>query len=191
MNSFIFQIVVLWSSALCSHKQNGFSSSLLSMFFQGPLRFTDLLRFGGSSVISLQTVQLSLTLGHLYHEGFLHLLATLGSRLPACYFPIINILIHPPHATLSAQRKPVPTLSQARLDSNGKRKEQHRALLLDKCHLYILRHPNWPSVTSAGNYLEAGRLTELSSLVSECSDSILPKHRFKLLGICRLIYVVT
>lgn len=47
MNSFIFQIVILWSSALFSHKQNGVSSLLLSMFFQGPRRFADLLRFLG------------------------------------------------------------------------------------------------------------------------------------------------
>lgn len=45
MNSFIFQIVVLWSSTLFFHKQNSVSSFLLSVFFQGPLRFTDLLRF--------------------------------------------------------------------------------------------------------------------------------------------------
>lgn len=182
MNSFIFQIVVLWSSALFSHKQNGVSSFLLSMFFQRPLRFTDLLRFWGSSVISVQTVQLSLTLGHLYHEGFLHLLATLGSRLPACYFPIINILIHS-LTPLFLPRESLFPLSP--------RQDQIQMGRGRNSHLYILRHPNWPSVTSVGNYLEAGRLTELSSLVYECSDSILPKHRFKLLGICRLIYVVT
>lgn len=70
------------------------------------------------------------------------------------------------HLILPAWRDSDPSLFQALLDANGKRKVLWGGLPLDKGHLYILKHLALPSVTSAGNNLEARGLTELYSAVS-------------------------
>lgn len=79
MNSFIFQIVVLWSSALFSHKQNGVSSLLLSMFFQGPRRSSRDLR--GSSDFWVFS-NFSLDSAAFSHFGAF---ITWGFLTPPCY----------------------------------------------------------------------------------------------------------
>ena len=77
---------------------------------------------------------------------------TSGSQWESSCFSSISVSL--PEGTL------IPASSQHSW------KEPHGDLPLDKGHLYILRHPALPSVTSAGNNLEAGRFTGLDAAVS-------------------------
>lgn len=99
---------------------------------------------------------------------FSYLLVTLGSRFPDLWFPMLMFSFFI-HLILTAWRNSVLSHSQGPLGANGKRKEPREGLPLDKGHLYTLRHLASPSVISAGNNLEAGRLTELDSAVSVCA----------------------
>ena len=127
-----------------------------------------------SPVIPLLRAKVPL-LGVYKMTHFSHLLATLGSRIPDLWFPglMFSFFLH---LILTAWRDSDPSLSQALLNANGKRKEPHGGLPLDKGHLYILRHLALPSMTSAGNNLEAGRFTELYSAVYMCEHQLSPQR---------------
>lgn len=119
---------------------------------------------------------------------FSHLLATLGSRCPDLWFPVLMFSFFI-HLILTAWRNSDLSHSQASLGANGKRKEPSEGLPLDKGHLYILRHLALPSVTSAGNNLEAGRLSELDFAVYAhtsflLKDWLTPRLLWVVLFIC-------